>query len=60
MLLSSFSCSQGLSGAVLLESLGMSTGMVCLGTWSGLWDESEYWKIQISFLDLKLPLVCPA
>lgn len=58
---SSFSWCQGPSGAVLLESLGMPMGMVCLGTGqiSGM-AESEYCKIQISFLDPKLPLVCPA
>lgn len=37
VLLCSFSCSQGLCGAVFLESLGMSMGMVCVGTGSGLW-----------------------
>lgn len=49
MLLSSFSCAQGLSGAVLLGSTGMSMGMVCIAAWSltsGIAEgESEYWKI---------------
>lgn len=49
MLFSSFSCAQGLSGAVLLGSVGMSMGMVCIGAWSlasGVAEgESEYWKI---------------
>lgn len=49
ILLSSFSCAQGLSGAVLLGSVGMSMGMACIGAWSltsGIAEgESEYWKI---------------
>lgn len=49
MLLSSFSCSQGLSGAVLLESLGMSMGMVCTGTRSGLWD-GWIWILHSDFI----------
>lgn len=33
--------------------------VLALGQASGM-AESEYWKIQISFLDPQLPLVCPA